>query len=232
MAVAALLTEADARIDAAVAQECGDGDPALAAAHYCRAVELVLLAMNEAPSASAKSRAWTCAELKPRLELYTERAALLLRIASDVGGTAKEDAAVPVVPHSEVSRAAPTARPLTPGDSDSAPLDASMDSADREASAAALAAAMAINVPTAPVREADEDVAPVVVFRRSPQSSFTAPPPDATPTMFADAAAADEERVAAASPGTPPAVEFDDLLANFASKPSTQNIAPDGDGDE
>ena len=90
-AVAALLQEADNRIKAAVAQETEDGDPALAAAHYARAGELILVILKDYQFSSPEAAAWVAGTLKPKLLEYTERARLLLSVA-DEAAAEKADA--------------------------------------------------------------------------------------------------------------------------------------------
>jgi hypothetical protein len=83
MAQAFLLTEAKKHAQAAVAQEREDGDPAKAADHYVRAVELLLCAANETKFESEQSRQYCLAEISTKVAEYLDRAHLLESVVSE-----------------------------------------------------------------------------------------------------------------------------------------------------
>ena len=90
-AVAALMQEAENRVKAAVGQETEDGDPELAAAHYARAGELILVILKDYDFSSPDAAAWVAGTLTPKLLEYTERAQLMLSVAEEA--TAEKEAA-------------------------------------------------------------------------------------------------------------------------------------------
>jgi hypothetical protein len=82
-AVGIFLKEAKHHVQFAVEQETDDGNPIKAAAHYVRAVELIMHAVNETNFTSPEAAAWCLSELNPKLSAYLDRASLLQRIATD-----------------------------------------------------------------------------------------------------------------------------------------------------
>ncbi|RNF07692.1 hypothetical protein TraAM80_03214 [Trypanosoma rangeli] len=156
-ALAARVQQAKKFICRARQEETPDGNPLVAARNYITAMEIIAAVADEVPTENTYERRFLLYQIRQRMEMYYERAELLLGVAEDSGLVDK--------PTAEGGLA--TALRLIDGETCSGPT----------AVAAPLASDAVVGIPLTP-----EDGSPHVPSTQPPvQYYFSEPPPVPAP---------------------------------------------------